>query len=119
VLLLTAGCAAARESEDSPLMSLRKDLPQDTTLIMPAAEPPDLDAGLSSGNGTPVVSFYSENQPIVSVCQAPLDACRRLLPTSQVIPRPDAPPGVTVLIEAQETGVQMALSEELSRFWPR
>lgn len=59
----------------------------------------------------------SENQPIVSICQAPLDPCRRLLPASQVIPRPDAPPGVTVVIEAREVGVQMALSDELRRSW--
>lgn len=113
--LAVGGCA--QQPEESPLMSLRRDLPKDTTLLLPSAEPPDLiDAGLSSGDGTALISFYSLNQPIVSICQAPVDTCRRLLPTSQVIPRADKP-GVTVLIEAQEVGVQMALSEELTRFW--
>ncbi|HYO42476.1 MAG TPA: hypothetical protein VES19_04690 [Candidatus Limnocylindrales bacterium] len=117
LLALTAG-GCAPQSEESPLMSLRRDLPEDTTLLLPGAEPPDLiDAGLSSGNDTPIISFYSLNQPIVSICQAPVDTCHRLLPTSQVIPRTDVQPGVTVLIEAQEGGVQKALSEELRRFW--
>ena len=99
-------------------MSLRRDLPQDTTLMLPSVEPPELlDAALSSGNGTAIISFYSLNQPIVSVCQAPVETCRLLLPTSEVIPRTDSRPGVTVLIEAQEDGVRMALSDGLRRFW--
>lgn len=117
VLLLTVG-GCAPQSEESLLMSLRGDLPEDTTLVLPRAEPPDLyDAALTSGNDTAIISFYSLNQPIVSICQAPVETCRRLLPTSQVIPRADTPPGVTVLIEAQERGAYMALSDELSRFW--
>jgi len=51
------------------------------------------------------------------VCQAPGDRCLALLPTARVIPRGDAQTGVTVLIEAQETGAQMTLSDELLRFW--
>lgn len=114
---LTAG-GCAQQGEESPLMSLRRDLPEDTTLMLPSAEPPDLfDAALSSGDGTAIISFYSLNQPIVSICQAPVDTCRRLLPTSQVIPRTDEQPGVTVLIEAREGGAHIALSDELSRFW--
>lgn len=85
---------------------------------LPNAAPPAVyDAAISSGDGTPIISFYSLNQPIVSVCQAAPEPCLRLMPTAQVIPRADSQSGVTVLIEAQETGVQMALSEELRRFW--
>jgi len=113
---LAGGCAGP--GDPSPPLSLRRDLPEDSTLRLPDVEPPALvDAGLSSGDGTPIVSFYSLNQPIVSVCQAPLDPCLRLLPTARVVPRADAQTGVTVLIEAQETGVQMTLSDELLRFW--
>ena len=76
-----------------------------------------IDAALTSGDGTPIVSFYSLNEPIVSVCQAPPDQCLRLLPTAEVIPRADSQTCVTVLIEGQETGAQMALSEALRRYW--
>jgi hypothetical protein len=117
MLASTAG-GCAQQGEESSLMSLRKDLPEGTTLMLPSAEPPDLiDAGLSAGDGTAIISFYSLNQPIVSICQAPVDTCRRLLPTSRVVPRSDEQPAVTVLIEAQEGGAYMALSDELSRFW--
>lgn len=114
--LIAGGCA--RPSDESPLMSLRRDLPEDSTLLLPAAEPPHLvDAALSSGDGTAIVSFYSLNQPIVSICQAPIDPCHRLMPTSQVLPRAEGQLGPTVLVEAQEVGVHMALSDELRRFW--
>lgn len=111
-----SGCA--QREDESPLMSLRRDLPVDTSLWLPNIAPPDLyDAAISSGNGTPIISFYSLNQPIVSLCQAAPEPCLRLMPTAQVIPRADPQSGVTVLIEAQETGVQMVLSEELRRYW--
>ena len=98
-------------------MSLARDLPADTTMLLPAARPPNLtDAGLSSGNDTPIVSFYSLNEPIVSVCQATQKQCLSLLPTAQVISRPETGTDVTVLIEAGENGV-VPLSDELARYW--
>jgi hypothetical protein len=116
VTAMLAGCA--QQSEESPLMSLRRDLPEDTTLLMPAAEPPDLvDAALSSADGTTIASFYSRNQPIVSICQAAVEVCHRLLPTSEVIALKDPHPGATVMIEAQEDGVNLTLSDALRRFW--
>lgn len=98
-------------------MPLARDLPAETNLRLPATPPPNLiDAGLSSGNDTPIISFYSLNEPIVSVCQATQERCLSLLPTAQVIPRSDTGPDVTVLIEAGENGV-VPLTEELERFW--
>ncbi len=114
--VVVSGCA--QREDESPLMSLRRDLPANTTLRLPSTAPPALvDAAISSGDGTSIVSFYSLDEPIVSVCQAAPEPCLRLMPTAQVIPRADSQTGVTVLIEAQETGVDMALSEELRRFW--
>jgi len=115
-LAVVAGCAAPG-GDPSPLMSLARDLPADTTLRLPATRPPDLiDAGLSSGNDTPIISFYSLNQSIVSVCQSTQERCLSLMPTAQAIPRSDTGPDVTVLIEAHENGV-VPLTEELARYW--
>ena len=115
-LAVVAGCAAPG-GDPSPLLPLARDLPADTNLRLPAAPPPNLiDAGLSSGNETPIISFYSLNEPIVSVCQATQEQCLSLLPTAQVIPRSDTGPDVTVLIEAGENGV-VPLTDELERYW--
>lgn len=116
ILAVAAGCAVPG-GESAPVMSLARDLPADTTLLLPATRPPNLtDAGLSSGNDTPIVSFYSLNEPIVSVCQATQEQCLSLLPTATVISRSDIGPDVTVLIEAGENGV-VPLSDELARYW--
>ena len=99
------------------ILPLARDLPADTSWRLPTTAPPNLvDAGLSSGNDTPIISFYSRNEPIVSVCQAAQEPCLTLLPTAQVIPRSDTGPAVTVLIEAGENGV-VPLTEELERYW--
>ena len=73
-------------------------------------------SGLSSGNDTPIISIYSRNEPIVSVCQATEEQCLNLLSTAQVVPRSDTGPDVTVLIEASENGV-VSLTHELERYW--
>ena len=115
-LAVVAGCAAPG-GDASPLLPLARDLPSDTNLRLPATRPPNLiDAGLSSGNGTPIISFYSLNEPVVSVCQGTQERCLSLLPTAQVIPRSDVGPDVTVLIEAGENGV-LPLTEDLTRYW--
>ncbi len=114
-LAVVAGCAAPGGS--LPPLPLARDLPADTSWRLPTTSPPNLvDAGLSSGNDTPIISFYSLNEPIVSVCQATREQCLSLLPTAQVIPRSDTGPDVTVLIEAGENGVR-PLTEELERYW--
>ncbi len=114
-LAVVAACVAPGAT--LPPLPLARDLPADTTLRLPATPPPNLiDAGLSSGNGTPIISFYSLNEPIVSVCQASRERCLSLLPTAQVVPRSDTGPDVTVLIEAGENGV-IPLTEELERYW--
>jgi hypothetical protein len=100
-----------------PPLPLARDLPANTTLRLPATPPPNLiDAGLSSGNGTPIIDFYSRNESIVSVCQATQERCLSLMPTARVIPRSDTAPDVTLLINAHENGVA-PLSEELARYW--
>jgi hypothetical protein len=114
-LVVIAGCAAPGGT--LPPLPLARDVPADTLWRLPATSPPDLiDAGVSSGNGTPIISFYSRNQPMVSVCQASREPCLSLMPTARVIPRSDAGPDVTVLVEAGESGV-VPLSEELERYW--
>jgi hypothetical protein len=114
-LALVAGCAAPGST--LPPLPLARDLSAGTSFRLPATRPPNLiDAGLSSGNDTPIISFYSLNEPIVSVCQATQERCLSLLPTARVIPRSDTGPDVTVLIEAGETGV-VPLTEELERYW--
>ncbi|MBA3875944.1 MAG: hypothetical protein C0498_03250 [Anaerolinea sp.] len=118
VILAAVAGGCGQQSDESPLMSLRRELPEGTTLLLPSTEPPSLvDAALTSGDGTPIISFYSVNQPIVSVCEAPADRCLKLLPTAQVIPRINSDGDVTVLVEAQENGVHMTLSDELTRYW--
>ena len=114
-LALVAGCAAPGGT--LPPLPLARDLPAGTTLRLPATPPPNLiDADLSSGNGTPIISFYSLNEPIVSVCQATEERCLSLSPMARVIARSDTGPDVTVLIEAGENGV-VPLTEELERYW--
>ena len=114
-LVVVAGCAAPGGS--LPPLPLARDLPADTSYRLPTTPPPNLiDAGLSSGNDTPIISFYSLNEPIVSVCQATQEQCLSLLPTARVIPRSDTGPDVTVVIEAGENGV-VPLTEELERYW--
>ncbi len=114
-LAVAAGCAAPGGT--LPPLPLARDLPTDTDWRLPTTPPPNLiDAGLSSGNDTPIISFYSLNEPIVSVCQATQEQCLSLMPTAQVIPRSDTGPDVTVLIEAGENGV-VPLTEELERYW--
>lgn len=116
VLAIVAGCAAPGGA--LPPLPLARDLPADTNLRLPATRPPNLiDAGLSSGNDTPIISFYSLDEPIVSVCEAAQQQCLSLLPTSRVVPRSDTGPDVTVLIEARENGVIAPLSDELGRYW--
>lgn len=114
-LAVVAGCAAPGGT--LPSLPLARDLPADTNWRLPTTPPPNLiDAGLSSGNDTPIISFYSRDEPIVSVCQATREQCLSLLPTAQVIPRSDTGPDVTVLIEAGESGL-VPLTEELERYW--
>lgn len=115
ILAAAGGCAAPGGS--SPVLPLARDLPADTNLRLPVTRPPNLvDAGLSSGNDTRIISFYSLNEPIVSVCEAAQQQCLSLLPTAKVIPRSDTGPDVTVLIEAAENGVG-PLTDELQRYW--
>jgi len=115
-LAVVGGCAAPG-GDPSPLLPLARDLPADTNLRLPATRPPNLvDAGLSSGNGTPIISFYSLNEPIVSVCQGTQERCLSLLPTARGIPRSDSGLDVTVLIEAGETGLA-SMTEALERYW--
>jgi hypothetical protein len=100
-----------------PSLPLAVDLPADTNLWLPGTRPPNLiDAGLSSANGTPIIDFYSRNEPIVTVCQATPERCLSVMPTARVIPRSDTVPEVTLLINARENGV-VPLSEELERYW--
>jgi hypothetical protein len=114
-LAVVAACVAPGAT--LPPLPLARDLPADTNLRLPATRPPNLiDAGLTSGNGTPIIDFYSLNESIVSVCQATQERCLGLMPTAQVIPRSDTVPGVTVLINAHENGV-VPLTEELERYW--
>lgn len=114
-LAVVAGCAAPGGT--LPPLPLARDLPAGTNWRLPTTPPPNLiDASLSSGDDTPIISFYSLNEPIVSVCQASKQQCLSLMPTAQVIPRSDTGPDVTVLIEAGENGV-VPLTEELERYW--
>lgn len=115
--ILAAAGACAVPGAGAPVLPLARDLPADTSLRLPVTRPPNLvDAGLSSGNDTPIISFYSLNEPIVSVCEATQQQCLRLMPTAEVIPRSDIGPDVTLLIEAGENGV-IPLTDELRRYW--
>jgi hypothetical protein len=113
--VVTGACVGP--SDPPSILPLARDLPADTTLRLPATRPPKLiDAGLSSGNGTTMASFYSLNESIVTVCGAAAQQCLSALPTAQVLERADTGPDVTVLIEAGENGV-VPLSDELEQFW--
>lgn len=114
-LAVVAACVAPGAT--LPPLPLARDLPADTNLRLPATRPPNLiDAGLTSGNDTPIIDFYSLNESIVSVCQATQERCLSIMPTAQVIPRSDTGPDVTVLINARENGV-VPLTDELQRYW--
>jgi hypothetical protein len=114
---LTAGLSACSQPPEAPTpLALRRDLSPDSALLLPSTEPPGLvDAWLTSGNETALVSFYSLNQPMVTICQAPSERCRELLPTARTLPHPAA--DVTVMVETQEAGAKRGLSDALVSYW--
>lgn len=112
------GACGGQPANETAATSLRRALSEGTRLLLPSTEPPGLvDATATLADGIRIISFYSLNEPIVSVCVAPAERCLELMPTADLIPRDKLDSNVTVLIEAQEPGVAMTLSPELVRYW--
>jgi len=119
-LLIAAGCAG--ESRDAvtgsaaELVALR----QSATVVLPAELPPGLELiEPATGDGLPLVSFYSTNQPLVTVCTGPLERCESLTtPRATLQRRRAGQASVIVTLDRTEAPEDaLPLSAELRRFW--
>lgn len=89
-------------------------------LALPAALPPNLaEAWVSSDGGIPQVSFFSANQPVVTVCSGSEEACARL--SNDVVFRVTDRQGRPVVISLGRTddpaAAPPALQGEYGSFW--
>lgn len=114
------GCSS--DSDPHPLETFSDDLLAarvKTDFLLPAALPPELTlAWVGGGDGIPAVSFYSENQPVVTVCTGSRAACTRH--ATDVVFRTARVDGQHVVISLgrrEEPAPTPSLDRELASFW--
>jgi hypothetical protein len=88
-------------------------------VALPVRLPPGLEEIVAvTGNGLPLVSFYSTGEPLVTVCTGGVGACRaatRSERTLQLVPL-GATTAVLTVDPAEEPS-RPRLSDELAAFW--
>lgn len=122
ILLGAAACAGDRGRADAVDASARElaALRLATTVALPAALPPGLESiQPATGDGLPLVSFYSTNEPLVTVCTGRPDRCATLTTPRAILRRMRAGPAtVLVTVDRSEAPEDAPpLSAALRRFW--
>lgn len=122
LLALGASCGGSGDEVD-PARASGADLTAlrtGTKVALPVRLPPDLrEISAVTGESLPLVSFYSTNQPLVTVCTGRLAVCRSLTNPELTLQSGSAG-DVSVLVtvdrpEAPEA--DLVLSSDLRAFW--
>jgi hypothetical protein len=115
--LVAASCGGGQEGprglEDVTVLR------QGRQVALPVRLPPGLEEiTAATGNGLPMVSFYSTNEPLVTVCTGAVRACRaatRSVRTLQLVPL-EGTTAVLTVDPAEKPG-RPRLSGRLAAFW--
>jgi hypothetical protein len=86
---------------------------------LPVAQPPGFEGiTTSTGNGLPLVSFHSTDEPTVTICTGPPGACRRTIAAREELRTAGVRGGpVLVLVEGSEDPAGPPLSDAARAFW--
>ena len=121
-MLALASCGGSGDEND-PARASRGDLNKlrtASTVALPARLPPGLrEISAVTGRGQPLVSFYSTNEPLVTVCTGRLEVCRSLTDPKLTL-RSNSAGEVSVLVTVDRAEVpedELSLSSELRAFW--
>lgn len=120
LLALAVSCGGSApgpaESAADALVALRAR----TDVVLPAELPPEVrQIDAVTGEGLPLVSFYSANQPLVTVCTGAADECAAVTDPLRTIRRGNAgAAAVLVTVDRPEDPADARpLSPELRAFW--
>lgn len=88
-------------------------------VALPVSLPPGLrEISAVTGEGLPLVSFYSTNEPIVTVCTGSLRDCRAATRAERTLQTVSLDGATAVLtVERAESPQRRPLSDELVDFW--
>ena len=117
-LMAAAACGDDAEGTD-PVAASGHDLRTlrlSHTVALPTELPPGLESiQTATGDGLPLISFYSTNEPLVTVCTGAAERCRALTSPFATLQRRG---GALVTIDRAEAPEDAsAISAELRRFW--
>ena len=119
VTALGTGCSAAQDEVSTFDRDVRA-LRQSADVALPVSLPPDLvQAWVTDAAGVPMVNFYSENEPVVTVCTSPASRCAEFMPGSSM--RTIQVDGRSVVVALGRSDNPDApdpeLGRRLGRFW--
>ena len=119
VAVLVNGCSA-NEEEVSPFVRDVRVLRLSADVALPVTLPPSItQAWVTNADGVPMVNFYSENEPVVTICTGAVSRCAQLMPgaglrTVQVDGRAVV---VTLGRSDKPDAAQPRLGRQLGQFW--
>ena len=119
VAVLVNGCSANEEDVSTFDRDVRV-LRQSADVALPVTLPPSLtQAWVTNADGVPMVSFYSENEPVVTICTSPASRCAQLMPGADL--RTVQVDGRAVVIALGRSdkpdAAQPRLGRQLGQFW--
>lgn len=114
------GCSANEEGVSTFNRDVRV-LRQSADVALPVKLPPSLtEAWVTNADGVPLVNFYSENEPVVTICTSPVSRCAQLMPGSDM--RTVQVDGKAVVIalgrsDKPDDPAQPRMGRQLGQFW--
>ena len=119
VAVLVNGCSANEEDVSTFDRDVRV-LRQSADVALPVTLPPSLtQAWVTNAEDVPMVNFYSENEPVVTICTSPVSRCAQLMPGADL--RTVQVDGRAVVIALGRSdkpdAAQPRLGRQLGQFW--
>jgi len=88
------------------------------TMVLPSELPPGFQTvHPRTINDQPALGFYSENQPIVTICTGDVGKCRQLSPTDTVLREGAEADQRYVVLVSSSDGPRQSMEQRLTDFW--